>query len=609
MARIPEDTIERIREATDIVEVVGRYVQLRQRGRNYFGLCPFHQEDTPSFSVSSDKQIFHCFGCGKGGNVFSFLMEYERIDFPEAARKLAGEAGIPVPESGGKSAPDSGSVGPLYEANAFAMRFFEKALYADQGKEALDYLQGRNFSEQTLRAFHVGYAPEAWDSLVIWGPKNNHSPDALSRAGLISPRRDGSGYYDRFRHRVMFPILNRAGRVVAFGGRALDPEDKAKYMNSPESPVYQKRKILYGLYQAGDAIRKQNQAVIIEGYTDLMRLWEHDIRNVVAVSGTAFTEEHAGMLSRYVDKTILCYDSDTAGIQATLRAGNLLLGAGVEVLCMELPDGHDPDSFVAEESAGAFRRLAEQAVSLLRFRLDRTAGELKDASARAVFIREALRDIAGLSDRLIRDLQIQELSELLRVDEQRLRGELQELERTGRRRTPDIRSPEQPKRRSTQLSGDERAQYELLKILLSEDEHLITYILEHLDTDQFTRPLLRTIAGIFLNVLAHQSVLDQEQALTLLNEETVSDPDTLERSRNLVARMLFELEEAGEIVSGEKMARDCLRRLELSRVRQEVERINEALYQEEGGSPRILELLRERKSLEQLKQDIRKKYK
>lgn len=608
MARIPEDTIERIREATDIVEVVGRYVQLRQRGRNYFGLCPFHQEDTPSFSVSSDKQIFHCFGCGKGGNVFSFLMEYERIDFPEALRKLAEEAGIDLPKTSAGAQQKSTSVGPLYEANAFALRFFEKALYADQGKTAFDYLADRHFSEETLRAFHVGYAPEEWDSLVTWGPKNKHSPEALHQAGLISKRRDGSGYYDRFRHRVMFPILNRAGRVVGFGGRALDPEDHAKYMNSPESPVYQKRKILYGLHQAADAIRKQDQVFIIEGYTDLMRLWENSIRNVVAVSGTAFTEEHAKILSRYVSKTLLCYDSDTAGIQATLRAGKILLAAGVEVLCMELPDGHDPDSFVDEESADAFLSLADQAVSLLRFRLDRTAGELKDASARAVFIREALRDIAELSDGLVRDLQIQELAELLRVDEHRLRRELQEMRGPERRQPSDSQKPKGSEKPSRQLSGDERAQYELLKLLLSEDEPLITYILEHVDLDEFTHPLIRTIAGIFLDVLSNRVILEQERALSLLNEDTVPDSEMLERSRNLITRMLFEIDEAEEVVRREKMARDCLRRLELSRVRQEVDRVNEALHRESGKEKQNLELLRKRKSLEQLKREIQEKY-
>ncbi|HKJ69417.1 MAG TPA: DNA primase, partial [bacterium] len=285
MPKIPEETIDRVREATDIVDVVGRYVQLRQRGRNYFGLCPFHQEDTPSFSVAPDKQIYHCFGCGKGGNVFSFLMEYERITFPEAVKRLAEGSGISLPEISSDKSTGTQSAGPLYEANAFAMRFFEKALYSDQGEKALAYLRSRDFSDDTLKAFRVGLAPDAWDSLVTWGPKNNHDLKVLHRAGLISQRKDGSGFYDRFRNRIMFPIINVAGRVVAFGGRAMDPEDPAKYMNSPESPVYQKRKILYGLNQASDAIRRDQEVFIVEGYTDLMRLWEHEFTNAVAVSG------------------------------------------------------------------------------------------------------------------------------------------------------------------------------------------------------------------------------------------------------------------------------------------------------------------------------------
>jgi len=603
MPRIPEDTIDRIRDANDIVDVVEQYVPLKRRGRNYFGKCPFHQEKTASFSVAPDKQIFHCFGCGKGGNVFSFIMEYERISFVEAVERLAERVNIEIPKhSASKDVSARDSLGPLYEANSLAMRVYEKALYSDKGKEALDYLGNRNFSEETLKAFRVGYAPDEWDTITKYGQKKGYDINVLTKAGLVI-RKNGDRTFDRFRHRVMFPIINISGRVVGFGGRALDPDDNAKYMNTPESPIYRKRKILYGLFQARDHLRENREVIVVEGYTDLMRLWENDIKNVIAVSGTAFTEEHAKILKRYVDRAYLCYDGDTAGIQATLRAGYSLLQAEIEVRCMKLPDGHDPDSIVAEEGTEAFFKVQNEAVSLMRFRIERTAGQLNDASSKAKFLQDVLNEIAEIDEPLARDLQVQELAELLRVDEQRLHGELHNRirQRSGARQSnvKSAKSSAVP----TKFSGIEQAQYELLKLLLSEDEKLITFILEHLTPEEFSHPLLKQVAETYFEFLTEHPTLPPQNALELFEEK--GGDSALQQ---LVTRMLFELDESQPNMKKEKMARDCLMRLELADLQREIDQINDALHDTNDGNGKTFELLKERQSLEQMKSEIKKKY-
>lgn len=604
MARIPEDTIDRIRDANDIVDVVEQYVPLKRRGRNYFGKCPFHQEKTASFSVAPDKQIFHCFGCGKGGNVFSFIMEYERISFIEAVERLAERVNIELPKHGAsKDVGAKDSLGPLYEANSLAMRVYEKALYSEKGTEALDYLKDRNFSDETLKAFRAGYAPDEWDTISKYGPKKGFDIAVLTQAGLVI-KKDGDRIFDRFRNRVMFPIINISGRVVGFGGRALDPDDNAKYMNTPESPIYRKRKILYGLFQARDHLRENREVIVVEGYTDLMRLWENDIKNVIAVSGTAFTEEHAKILKRYVERAYLCYDGDTAGIQATLRAGYLLLQSDIEVRCMKLPDGHDPDSIVEEESTEAFFAVKDEAVSLMRFRIERMAGQLNDASSKTKFLQEALDEIAEINEPLARDLQVQELAELLRVDEQRLHGELQN--RVRRSSGPRQRNVDSAKSSiaPVRFNGVEQAQYELLKLLLSEDENLITYILEHLTPEEFTHPILKQIAETYIEFLTEHPTLPPQDALNLF-EETNADSNL----RQLVTRMIFEVDESQTNLKKEKMARDCLMRLELSDLQKEIDQINDALHETNDGNGKTFELLKERQSLEQMKSEIRKKYK
>ena len=328
--RIPDETLAAIRASLDIVEVVGAYVPLKQRGSNYFGLCPFHQEKTPSFSVNPKLGIFKCFGCGAGGDVFAFIQQIEGVSFVEAVRLLAERAGIPLPQSE-EAGEDERE--PLFQALRFAARFyFTQLTHETSGKLARAYLKSRGVRPATAQRFGLGYAPKAWDALATAAVASGFRLGVFEQAGLVLPRRERGGFYDRFRHRLMFPIFSHVGKVVGFAGRLLEPDpEQPKYINSPETPVYQKGRVLYGLYQARHAIRKLEEAILVEGYTDVIALHQAGIEHTVATSGTALTLEQVRLLARYAKRILLLYDADPAGEQAALRSIDLCLAQGLPV--------------------------------------------------------------------------------------------------------------------------------------------------------------------------------------------------------------------------------------------------------------------------------------
>jgi DNA primase len=323
---------------------VGQYVKLQQRGRNLLGLCPFHADTKPSFTVAPDKGIFHCFGCGVGGNVFSFVMQYHRLSFPEAVAELAKRYGIPLtfqdlgPE-GGKSAQKRQL---LQEINTLAAAFYEAALKGPEGQPGRDYLAKRGLTPEVIKTFRLGYAPNQWDGLSRHLQNRGVSLDAAQEVGLLVPRASG-GYYDRFRDRIMFPILDRQNRVLAFGGRVVG-EGEPKYLNSPESPLFSKGRHLFGLPQAAEALRQTGEALVVEGYLDLLALRVHGVEPVVATLGTALTREQVRLLKGVAAKAVLVFDGDAAGARAMQRALPLFLQEGLPVRVLPLPPGLDPDS-------------------------------------------------------------------------------------------------------------------------------------------------------------------------------------------------------------------------------------------------------------------------
>ncbi|MCX7925677.1 MAG: DNA primase [Fimbriimonadales bacterium] len=366
------DLREEIRDRIDLVELVSQYVPLERAGKNFKGLCPFHTEKTPSFHVSPALNRFHCFGCGASGDAFSFLMRIEGLSFREAMRRLAERAGIELrAETLPQEAPDERDRlrKLVYAANFFYRQCLKRTPTAQQ------YLAQRGLTSETIEAFELGYAPDGWDYLLKFLQKHNFSLQDAETAGLLKAREDGSGYYDRFRNRITFPIHDASGRVVAFGARTMGNDDP-KYLNSPETPLFEKRTTFYGWHRARGEILKQRAAIIVEGYLDLIMLHQYGFTHSVATLGTAFTEDHAARLKRLVERVYLMFDSDSAGIRAALKAGEVLLQAGVPALVVSLPQGEDPDSLLRSQGAAVLQRALDAATPIAPFGIEQIVHEL-----------------------------------------------------------------------------------------------------------------------------------------------------------------------------------------------------------------------------------------
>ena len=370
MAYIPEEIIQRVQDLADIRQIVAEYVPIRKRGSNWVGLCPFHNDKDPSFTVNEDKQIFHCFGCGVGGSVFKFLMLIEGMTFIEAVKSLANRYGIEIPTHSSQraGAQQRGfKTEELLECLAFAQEFFSSNLTKSRiGLRAMEYLQGRGLSEDTIDHFGIGWAPDGWDHLVKALKAQGLELGAAKDAGLLAQREGATGFYDRFRARITFPIHDRRGRIVAFGGRLIE-DGEPKYINSPEGPLYRKKDILYGYYLNRSYIRTQGLGIVVEGYMDLVALFQHGIKNVCATLGTALTTEHGRLMKGLTKEWLLVFDADEAGLKAAQRALPILYSLGIRPRVLCLPDGHDPDSFVRQEGRAQWEKLVEQADSGIDF--------------------------------------------------------------------------------------------------------------------------------------------------------------------------------------------------------------------------------------------------
>ncbi|OGF15350.1 MAG: DNA primase [Candidatus Eisenbacteria bacterium RBG_16_71_46] len=374
-ARGPDDWVERVRAATDIVEYVGQTVALKRVGRNWVGLCPFHQEKTPSFSVNAERQFYHCFSCKAGGDVFTFVQETEHVGFVEAVEILSRRAGIPVPE---RHPGERGQRAPLLEALESAAAAYERWLAdPERGAVARAHLERRGLARDTVRAFRLGYAPEGWEHLAQ-GLRGKVTEEVLVQAGLAARRESGrGGVYDRFRHRLMVPLVAPGGGVVGFGARALAEGDQPKYLNSPETAVYHKGSFLFGFEQARRGAASAGEMIVVEGYFDAIALHQAGLTHTVATSGTALTADHARLLKRVVTRAVLAYDGDAAGREAIMRSLGILLAAGLEVVVVDLPEGEDPDSLVQRGGAGAWaeaRRRAADPVEFIQRHLLRAGG-------------------------------------------------------------------------------------------------------------------------------------------------------------------------------------------------------------------------------------------
>jgi DNA primase len=451
--RIPDHIIEQVREQSNIVDVIGEHVRLKQSGRSFTGLCPFHKEKTPSFHVNPERGIYKCFGCGKAGNVITFVTEHQHVGFVDAVKILATRLGITIPEeeredpTGIHARKDA-----AYRALRAASEFFGATLEQPAGAAARIYFAKRGFTDETIASFALGASPDSWDALMHHLTSNGFSDEHLVDAGLVVVREDGR-MYDRFRGRAMFAIRDDVGRVVGFSARILgDDPNQPKYINSPQSIVFEKSRVLYGLDLAKRKITAQRRAILVEGQADVVSLHQAGFDTTVASSGTALTREHLSLLKKYADTVVIVFDADNAGQTATTKGIELALQAGLDPRIVQLPAGTDPDAFVREQGAEAFAARLEQHISFIEFQAERfrALGQLDDAVAQARAVRVMLTWIAGVPDTIRHPFLVRELAERFRLDEHVLLRELdrvrsapqrQELPGTGNRQTVPAAQP------------------------------------------------------------------------------------------------------------------------------------------------------------------------
>ena len=518
MARFTEQFIQQVAQATDIVELIGQYVALTRRGREFVSVCPFHDDHKPSMYVSPAKQIFKCFACGAGGGVYQFLVLYDKLAFPEAVRALAERAHIPLPREADEPAVPQGlSKAELAEVTAFAASFFRRALRSDQGAAALEYARGRGLTDESIERFSLGYAPPGWDALAAAARRKGFRENQLVAAGLAVPRESG-GCYDRFRNRLMFPILDATGKVIAFGGRALDPEERAKYLNSAESVLFDKSEQLYALSWSREAIVSSGQAIVVEGYLDALVPLQAGVENVVATLGTALTERHVRLLSRYAREAVLVFDADAAGAAAAERGLEIFLAQRIQVRVATIPTGKDPCDYTLAEGPEAFARLVAEAPDALEYAWVRRQAEWQAAGGnladRNRAVEEFLRLVVGTTsftaaDEVRRGQLAQHIAHILNVPATALQ---QQMRRLGRRLRPAASGPDA--RDPGRWASDEptaMAERQLLEVLLNRPD-LFDLAAERIDPADVRDARLRQVAEAVWQ-LGHADRLSLEELL------------------------------------------------------------------------------------------------
>jgi DNA primase len=473
MGLIPEDIISQVIDRCDIVEIISSYIPLKRTGQNYKACCPFHHEKTPSFIVSSQKQIYHCFGCGEGGNVISFVMKQERLEFPEAIRFLAQKVNIEIPQTGNADSPQKNLRHLIYKLNQFAAQYYHQRLISDKSKEAVEarrYVQKRGMDLNTVKDFQLGFAPDRWDGLINYLKQRDVSLKLMEKAGLIVPRHRGGGYYDRFRNRIIFPILDRKSDCRAFGGRDLSGQSGAKYMNSPETPVYVKGRHLYGLHLAKTHITQQDCVMITEGYMDCITPYQNGVKNIVASLGTALTVDQVRLLKRYTRNVVMLFDTDPAGESALLRSLDMLVEEGMEVKIATLEQGEDPDSFIRLKGVAAFNAKVREARPLFDYKYQFLVNRYnrKEAAGKARIAGELLPTIYKFKDQIRKSEYLKSLAHRLNVDENIL---IIEFNKVGDSLTDRLSQTIQ-KRQQKSKNSFSSTEHHILKLLLQEERFI-----------------------------------------------------------------------------------------------------------------------------------------
>lgn len=561
---IPETVLNQIQDRLDIVEIISSYVPLKNAGRNFKANCPFHHEKTPSFMVNPDKQIFHCFGCGVGGNIFSFVMKQERKDFREAVEMLAERAGVEIPKDRMVDPKTAERQSQYAKANELAAEFYHNVLLKNkESQKAREYLTRRGLSPETIAEFRLGFAPESWDALGE-AMKGRIADAVLEKLGLAIAKKEG-GQYDRFRNRVMFPILDQKGAVVAFGGRVMD-DSVPKYLNSPESEIYVKGRHLYGLFQARKAVRDLDSVIVVEGYMDLIACHQAGVRNVVASLGTALTSEQVRLIRRHTKNVIMLYDADKAGEAATLRGLELFLEEGLEVKIVRLAAGHDPDSFIKEFGAARFREALANAQTLFEYKTALLKGryDAKTLEGKVKIANEMVTLFTKVRNEILRAEWVKQLAKELSLSEDALLTEIQ-------RGSSRSRSAAPAESAAKDAAPKTESQAEKLVIgLLLDDPARIAEAKEQVRRSDFSSPA----AWDILTALFSENAA--ELSASHFMNRTAADP---EASRILSAACA----EVDRLDDKQRAFQDCLSWFKRSRITHEREALKERLVQAEGA--------------------------
>lgn len=557
--KVSQEKIDQVREQIDIVDVIGDYVSLTKKGANYFGLCPFHNEKTPSFSVNQQKQIFHCFGCGAGGNVFTFIMEKENYSFIEAVKFLAERARIDlaVEESTPSEIARYRDQKIIYEINREAALFFYNNIKSEQGKEALEYLKKRRINVDIIKKFGIGVSPSHWDELYN-SLKDKYPIDILEKSGLFISRKNSEGFFDRFRNRIMFPIINHMGKVIGFGGRTLGNEEP-KYLNSPETLVYRKGYSLYGLNNI--EIKREEPMILVEGYMDLLAFYKVGIKNVAAVLGTSLTQYQSRLIKRYSDTVITAFDGDDAGIKATLRNMEILKDEGINVRILEMPVGLDPDDLVNTLDIDGLKDKIKKSVYSIDFKLKNISSKIdtKTIEGKAKYISDIAPMLAELENAILREEYIKKIASETKISTEVIKEEVykhknQAIDKIGnewhiseknRNNIIDNNNKRKPYNRAYV-----KAQEDLLKLIIINPSNFI-YVEGKLKPEEFYTKDMRVLAAkIFEHV---------KEGIEIIPADFINQLSDSKSLVNLATKILFENESEFLYEDYEKVISDFIK--------------------------------------------------
>jgi DNA primase len=570
--RFPQTFIDDLKRQADIVRIVQDYVPLKKTGANWVACCPFHKETKPSFSVNPSKEIFYCFGCQKGGSIFNFVMEVERVAFPEAIKIVAEKAGVPLPVQIDDSRFEARKreSDQVIELNQWAMSWWEDQLNSQSApaKAARDYLDQRGITEETRKAFRLGFAPDRWDALSTHLRQKGATKEALEKSGLVVKKEEG-GSYDRFRGRLMFPVIDPQGKPIAFGGRVLDPEGEPKYLNSPETAAYIKGRHLYGLNLTRDEIRRQGFAILVEGYLDLIVPYQIGVRNVVASLGTALTPEQVKLIGRFARKVVVNYDGDRAGVQAAKRAIETILAEDLEVKVLVLPDNADPDDFIRKYGAAEYQKRRGEAQPHIQFVIDQAVRDrnLHSPADKAAAVEEALPFVRAVRSRIQKREYFDITMDALRVQQDQ-RRELWQRIRTGA--STDAASVQELVKRSP-MSRPTVAEERLLELLLANKE-LRKIVLPKLETADYES----LASAMIFRALVGLVEADKEIGFDSLSTATADDPQASE----FLARLIM-TETSESFDESLAAAESCLNALRLMKLDRHIDELSSELAEAE----------------------------